>query len=44
MDSIDIDGLVYFESEDAQPGDFVTVKVTYAEGCDLYGTVVEQEV
>ena len=44
MDSIDIDGLVYFESKDAQPGDFVTVKITYAEGCDLYGTVVNQEV
>ena len=44
MDSIDIDGLVYFESKDAQPGDFVTVKITYAEGCDLYGTVVDQEV
>ena len=44
MDSIDIDGLVYFESEDAQAGDFVTVKVTYAEGCDLYGTVIDQEV
>ena len=43
MDSIDIDGLVYFESEDAQPGDFVTVKITYAERCDLYGTVVDQE-
>ena len=44
MDSIDIDGLVYFESADAQEGDFVTVKITYAEGCDLYGTVVDQEV
>ena len=43
MDSIDIDGLVYFESPDAQAGDFVTVKITYAEGCDLYGTVVDQE-
>jgi len=43
MDSIDIDGLVYFESEDAQAGDFVTVTITYAEGCDLYGTVTEQE-
>ena len=44
MDSIDIDGLVYFESADAQEGDFVAVKITYAEGCDLYGTVVDQEV
>jgi len=44
MDSIDIDGLVYFESADAQEGDFVTVQITYAEGCDLYGTVVNQEV
>ena len=42
MDSPDIDGLVYFESADAQEGDFVQVKITYAEGCDLYGTVVEQ--
>ena len=43
MDSIDIDGLVYFESPTAQAGDFVTVKITYAEGCDLYGTVLDQE-
>ena len=43
MDSIDIDGLVYFESPTAQEGDFVTVKITYAEGCDLYGTVLDQE-
>ena len=41
MDSPDIDGLVYFESADAQAGDFVRVKITYAEGCDLYGTVAE---
>jgi len=41
MDSPDIDGLVYFESADAQEGDFVRVKITYAEGCDLYGTVAE---
>ena len=38
MDSPDIDGLVYFQSETAQPGDFVPVRVDYAEGCDLYGT------
>ncbi len=43
MDSVDIDGLVYFESADAREGDFVTVRITYAEGCDLYGTVVEEE-
>ncbi len=43
MDSVDIDGLVYFESAHAREGDFVTVRVTYAEGCDLYGTVVEEE-
>ncbi len=44
MDSVDIDGLVYFESPDAREGDFVTVRVTYAEGCDLYGDVIPQEV
>ena len=38
MDSPDIDGLVYFQSETAQPGDFVPVRIDYAEGCDLYGT------
>ena len=43
MDSPDIDGLVYFESDDAREGDFVRVRVTYAEGCDLYGTAAEQE-
>lgn len=43
MDSIDIDGQVFFESADARPGDFVRVKITYAEGCDLYGEVTEQE-
>ena len=32
MDSPDIDGLVYFESADAQEGVFVRVKITYAEG------------
>ena len=34
----------YEDGEDAQEGDFVTVQITYAEGCDLYGTVVNQEV
>ena len=43
MDSPDIDGLVYFESDDAREGDFVRVRVTYAEGCDLYGTAAKQE-
>ncbi len=43
MDSVDIDGLVYFESAHAQEGDFVTVRITYAEGCDLYGALVEEE-
>ena len=43
MDSPDIDGMVYFESEDAREGDFVRVRVTYAEGCDLYGTAAKQE-
>ncbi len=41
MDSVDIDGTVYFDSDTAQEGDFVTVRVDYAEGCDLYGTVLE---
>ncbi|MBQ7491109.1 MAG: 30S ribosomal protein S12 methylthiotransferase RimO [Clostridia bacterium] len=37
MDSVDIDGTVYFESDAAREGDFVSVRVEYAEGCDLYG-------
>lgn len=37
MDSIDIDGQVYFESDGACEGEFVPVHITYAEGCDLYG-------
>lgn len=42
MDSVDIDGTVYFESEHAREGDFVTVRVDYAEGCDLYGRVLSE--
>lgn len=42
MDSVEIDGTVYFESEHAREGDFVTVRVDYAEGCDLYGRVLSE--
>mgnify|MGYP004678938835 CR=1 FL=1 len=40
MDSVEIDGQVYFESEDAREGAIVPVRIDYAEGCDLYGRVV----
>ena len=40
MDSPDIDGIVYFESETVQEGQFADVQITYAEGCDLYGKPV----
>ena len=42
MDSVDIDGTVYFTSETAQEGDFVSVCVDYAEGCDLYGRALSE--
>ena len=42
MDSVEIDGTVYFESEHAREGDFVTVRVDYAEGCDLYGRALSE--
>ncbi len=42
MDAPEVDGLVYFEGS-AQEGQFVTIRVTYAEGCDLYGTMTGQE-
>lgn len=42
MDSVDIDGTVYFESDTAREGDFVMVTVNYAEACDLYGTVAQE--
>lgn len=40
MDSPDIDGVVYFENETVQEGQFTDVQITYAEGCDLYGKPV----
>ena len=40
MDSIEIDGLVWFEHETAQEGEFFSVEITYAEGCDLFGRVI----
>ena len=42
MDSVEIDGTVYFESEHAREGDFVTVRVDYAEDCDLYGRALSE--
>lgn len=44
MDSPDIDGVVYFEREDTQPGTFVSVTITDTDGCDLYGEPTDQEV
>lgn len=41
MDSVDIDGTVYFESDEAREGSFVSVKIDYAEGCDLYGHIID---
>lgn len=37
MDSPDIDGLVYLEDTDAAEGDFLSIEITAAEGCDLFG-------
>lgn len=43
MDSPDIDGVVYFDRPETQPGEFVPVTITDAEGCDLYGKPAAQE-
>ncbi len=36
-DAPDVDGLVYFKSDSAKPGDFIKVKITAAEEYDLTG-------
>ena len=43
MDSPDIDGLVYFEDANAREGDFISVDIIDAEGCDLYGRAIQEE-
>ena len=43
MDSPDIDGLVFVQDAEAAPGEFLQVKINYTDGCDLYGTVVQEE-
>ncbi len=42
MDSPDIDGAVYFEDETVKEGQYAQVRITYADGPDLYGKVEKQ--
>ena len=43
MDSPDIDGMVFVKDAEAEPGAFLKVKITYTDGCDLYGTLEQEE-
>ena len=43
MDSPDIDGMVFVKDAEAEPGEFLSVKITYTDGCDLYGTLEQEE-
>lgn len=40
-DAPEIDGLVYVESETAQPGDMIVVRITDARHYDLYGVEIQ---
>jgi ribosomal protein S12 methylthiotransferase len=43
MDSPDIDGLVFIKDAEAEAGEFLSVQITYTDGCDLYGTLQQEE-
>ncbi|MDD6316188.1 MAG: 30S ribosomal protein S12 methylthiotransferase RimO [Clostridia bacterium] len=43
MDSVDVDGVVFFEDETIKEGEFVTVQIVDAVASELYGEVVRED-
>jgi len=43
MDSVDVDGVVYFDDENVKEGEFVTVRIEDAVASELYGEVTEED-
>ncbi|MBQ1271774.1 MAG: 30S ribosomal protein S12 methylthiotransferase RimO [Clostridia bacterium] len=43
MDSVDVDGVVYFDNEEVEEGQFVTVEIMDAVASELYGEVVSED-
>ena len=43
MDSVDVDGVVYFDNKEVEEGKFVTVEVIDAVASELYGEVVSED-
>lgn len=42
MDSVDVDGVVYFDNESVKEGEFVTLEIVDAVASELYGEVPEE--
>lgn len=43
MDSVDVDGVVFFEDEAVNEGEFVTVEILEGAASELYGRVVRED-
>lgn len=43
MDSVDVDGVVYFDDENVKEGEFVTARIEDAVASELYGEVTEED-
>ena len=43
MDSVDVDGVVYFDDESVEEGEFVMVEIVDAVASELYGEVVSSQ-
>ena len=43
MDSVDVDGVVFFDDESVKEGEFVMVEIVDAVASELYGEVVHPQ-